>query len=355
MDDRIEKLADILTTHSVTIHRGSYVHLEYGIAAKPLALAIYKRILQKGGIPVVDVIVPDFERVFYEHASDEQLNSIPLTAKVKTTVDASIRIYAPENTRDLMHIKSSKIAARRKVTFPFKEEILKKRNWVLFYYPTLAMAQDADMSLEAFENFVFDACLIDWKREEQRQEVLKQVLDSGKQVRIVGDDTDITFSIDGRESIKCFGQRNMPDGEVFIAPVEDSTQGYVHYSFPTIYAGQEVDDIRLVFKDGKVIEATASKGQDLLRELIAMDAGSCKLGEFGIGTNEQIQRGVKQILFDEKIGFSIHLALGMAYREGNGQNESSLHWDMIKSLKENGAIYIDEKCIQKNGRWLIDL
>lgn len=355
MDDRIEKLAELLTNHSVSIKKGDYVHLQYGLVAKPLALAIYRRILLKGAVPVVDVIVADFERVFYENASDEVLSSEPLTAKVLTTVDCSIRIYAPENTRDLMHIDSTKIAARRKVTFPFKEEILKKRNWVLFYYPTLAMAQDADMSLEAFENFVFDACLIDWDLEEKRQEVLKQILDKGSKVRIVGEDTDISFSIEGRESIKCFGKRNMPDGEVFIAPVEDTTQGFIRYSFPTIYAGQEVDDIRLVFKDGKVVEASASKGEKLLKELIALDAGSCMLGEFGIGTNEQIKRGVRQILFDEKIGFSIHLALGMAYKEGNGQNESALHWDMIKSLKQNGAIYIDDLCIQKNGEWLIDL
>ena len=172
-------------------------------------------------------------------------------------------------------------------------------------------------------------------------------------MQIVGENTDIKFRIKGRQGIKCDGHRNMPDGEVFIAPVETSTSGYIQYSFPAIKNGVAVPDVRLEFKNGKVIKASASKNEEYLRQMIKTDKGACMLGEFGIGLNPEIKKFISNILFDEKINGTIHLALGMAYKEGNGKNKSALHWDMIKDLRTNGKIIIDGKVIQKDGKFLI--
>jgi aminopeptidase len=247
------------------------------------------------------------------------------------------------------------MADRRKVTKPISELILKKDNWVILEYPTNALAQDAEMSLEEYQDFVFDACNIDWSAIEKKQTKLKEVFDKGEEVHILGEDTDLTFSIKGRTANKCYGTRNMPDGEVFLAPVDDSANGHIKYTFPVIYMGKEVDGVKLWFENGKVIKATAEKNEEFLKEMIAMDEGASRLGEFGIGMNYNIQKFTKQILFDEKIGGTIHLALGMAYKEGGGVNESALHWDMIKDLRKGGKIILDGKTVQENGKFTFDL
>lgn len=352
VDPRIKRMAEILVNYSVNIKKGDKVALNFGVEASPLALECYKLILKKGAFPVAHASVPGFAYAYYKNASDEQLKTFPkLAFEEAKYVDWSIGLGAEYNTRELTNINPKKMAMRRKVTKKISDVFMKKDNWVIFEYPTNALAQDADMSLEEFEDFVYGACIQDWKKEEKRQTKLKRILDKGNEVRIVGPDTDIRFSIKGRQGIKCCGKRNMPDGEVFIGPVEDSTEGYISYSYPAIRGGREVDGIKLEFKKGKVVKATATKGEKFLKEMIATDKGSCKLGEFGIGTNFGIKRFVKQILFDEKIGGTIHLALGMAYPEGGGQNKSALHWDMIKDLRKGGAVYIDGKCIQKNGKF----
>jgi aminopeptidase len=230
---------------------------------------------------------------------------------------------------------------------------IKKNNWVICEFPTHSLAQDAEMSLEEFEDFCYAATNQDWKKESKKLDKLKKILDKGKLIRITGENTDLMFKIEERIAIKCDGHRNMPDGEVFIAPVENSTEGYIHYTYPAIYGGREVAGIFLRFHKGNVVEAKAEKGETFLKEMIKTDKGSCKLGEFGIGLNYNIKEFIKQILFDEKIGGTIHLALGMAYPEGGGKNKSALHWDMIKDLRRGGKIFIDGKLIQKNGKFLI--
>jgi len=317
-------------------------------------LACYKHVLKLGGIPVTKVTVPGFDYAYYDLAEEHQLKKDPLTDRLEADkADGWIRLVADENTRELATISPKKIAMRQKVLAPIMDIRIDKENWVLFYYPTKALAQDADMSEEEFKDFVFSSCLIDYEEQERKQTILKKYLDEGKQVRIVGKNTDLTFSIEGRQGILCVGKRNMPDGEAFIAPVEDSTEGYIAYSYATMKNGQEVSGIRLKFEKGKVVEAKADKGEEFLNEVIKMDPGACKFGEFGIGTNQRIKTSVKQILFDEKIEYTIHLALGRAYKEGNGQNESALHWDMIKDLRDGGRFEIDGKVIQENGKWLI--
>ncbi|MCB9358596.1 aminopeptidase [Candidatus Woesearchaeota archaeon] len=356
MDPRIKKLANILVNHSLKIKKDDIIDVNCGIEAKDLALEISRLILLKGAFPRVNCGLPGFAYTYFKNATNEQLSKKPeLRIYEAEKIAGTISIGTENNTKELSNIAPEKIALRRKATKPISDIVIKKDNWVICDMPTNAMAQDAEMSLEEFEDFVYSACLRDWKKEERIQTNLKKVLDKGKQVRIIGPNTDLTFSIEGRQGIKCFGKRNMPDGEVFIAPVEDTTEGYIHYDFPVCVYGKEIDNIKLEFKKGKVVKATASKNQDLLRKMIKIDPGACKLGEFGIGTNFGIKKFIKSILFDEKIGGTIHLALGMAYPEGGGQNKSALHWDMIKDLRKGGKFMIDGKVIQENGKFKIKM
>ena len=356
VDPRIKKLADILVNYSIKINKGDTIELGFGVEAKELALECYKLIIQKGAFAVVNPSVQGFSKAFYKYASDEQLKRFPKLAMEEVKYCAgSIGIGAEYNTREFTSVDPKKIAIRRKVTQPISDLHIKKDNWVICEFPTNALAQEAEMSLEEFEDFVYTACIQDWKKEEKRQKNLKRVLDKGNTVRIVGEGTDLTFSIKGRQASLCAGTRNIPDGEVFIAPVDDSAEGYIKYTFPAIYGGREVCGIFLRFHQGKVVEAKAEKGEEFLKEMIATDEGSCRLGEFGIGVNYNIKKFIKEILFDEKIGGTIHLALGMAYPEGGGKNKSALHWDMIKDLRKSGAVYIDGKCIERNGKFLIKL
>lgn len=352
VDSRIKRLADILVNYSIKVKKGDLIEVNFGINAKELALEVYKLILKKGAIPAIQVGVPGFTYNYYKYANKEQLKTFPKIAMYKAKLaDGAISIGAEINTKELTGIDPKNISLRRRTVKRIQDIEIETDNWVICQFPTNALAQDAEMSLDEFEDFVFDACLVDWRKESKKQDKLKKRLDKGKQVRITAEDTDLTFSIKGRQGIKCDGKRNMPDGEVFIAPVENSTEGYINFTYPAIYAGREVSEIYLQFHKGKVIKAEAEKGEKFLREILKTDKGSCRLGEFGIGVNYKIKQFIKQILFDEKIGGTVHFALGMAYPQGGGKNKSAIHWDMIKDLRRGGAIYIDGKCIQKNGKF----
>ncbi|MBS3151437.1 aminopeptidase [Candidatus Woesearchaeota archaeon] len=352
-DPRIKEVARILVEYSNEIKKNDKVVIEASPEAAPLVKEIYKICIQKGAYPRVNMGVPGLTKIYYDHASKEQLDHFPeLTMHEIEHSDAFFSIGAPSNTRELTNVDPKKIALRSKITKPISDGILEKR-WVVFYYPNNAQAQEADMSLEEFEDFVFSATIQDWKKISREQDKLKEILDKGKEVRVIGKNTDIMFSIKGRKAEKGDGKNNMPCGEVFIAPLEKTTQGHIEFSFPAIRVGREVDGIKLKFKDGKVIEASAVKGEKYLKECLEMDNGAKYLGEFGIGFNRNIQRFVKNILFDEKISGTIHLALGRAYKEGGGTNESALHWDMIKDLRQEGKVIVDGKTIQENGKFLI--
>ena len=353
-DPRVKNLADILVNYSIKIKKGDIIELSFGVDAKELALEVYKLILKKGAYPIVHAGVPGFAYAYYKNASKEQLSHFPKLGMIEAKMaNGCISIGAEYNTKELTKIDPKKISLRRKATRKVSNIIIKKNNWVICEFPTHSLAQDAEMSLEEFEDFCYAATNQDWKEESKRQDKLKKILDKGKQVRITGEDTDLTFSIEERQGIKCDGHRNMPDGEVFIAPVGNSTEGYIHYTYPVIYGGREVSGVFLRFHKGRVVESKAEKGEKFLKQMIKTDKGSCKIGEFGIGVNYNIKNFIKQILFDEKIGGTIHLALGMAYPEGGGINKSALHWDMIKDLRRGGKIFVDGKLIQRNGKFLI--
>jgi aminopeptidase len=356
IDDRTKKLADILVNQSIVVKKGDIIKISFGIEAKELILEIYRLLIKKGALPRLEPVVPGFAYAFYKNASDEQLKSFPKIAMFEArNIQGSISIGGNYNSREFSNIDPRKVALRSRVIRKISNVILKKDNWVGCEWPTYSLAQDAEMSLEEFEEFFFNATNQDWVAEGIRQEKIKQILDRGKNVRIIGEETDLRFSIDGRTASKADGKRNMPDGEVFVAPQELSAKGYIYYNYPTIKDSIEVDGVRLRFEKGKVVEYSATKNAQYLKAMINIDKGARYIGEFGIGTNYRIPKFIKNVLFDEKIGGTIHLALGMAYKEGGGKNESSLHWDMIKDLRRGGEIWVDDFLLQKNGKFTIKL
>lgn len=355
-DPRIEKLADILVNYSVAVQKGERIMINGGILARPLIEEVVKKVAQAGGEPIVRIHLETANYLYLKYGSEEVLSRVDeVYLDTVKKCQGLISISAPENTKYMSDIETEKLKWRGKATMPVSEYVMGGNvRWVGCNYPTPALAQDAEMSLEQYEEFVYGATNINWAENSKYQDQIKEVFDAGKVVRLIGPDTDLTFSIEGRPGIKCDGYHNMPDGEVFYAPVENSANGYITYDFPAIRQGKEVDGIRLEFKDGKVVNASAKKNEEFLLSILDSDEGARYLGEFGIGVNYGIQQFTKDILFDEKIGGTIHLALGRAYGESGGTNVSAIHWDMIKDLRNGGKILLDGKVIAENGKFVFD-
>lgn len=357
-DVRIKKLAGILVRYSIGAKSGEKISVSSTTLAEPLVAAIHDELLGCGAWPFVQLTPQDALRSFLTHGKDHHFDeSHPIQKAVAQAVDGSIRIEASNNTRALSDVDPKRQARMAISSKPVREVLLKKK-WVLTLFPTEAHAQDAGMSLSAFEDFVYAATFADrkdpvacWKKIAAQQAKLIAKLKGAKTVRIVGPETDLTMSIKGRTFINSCGHHNMPCGELFTGPVEDSAEGHIRYDFPVFHAGREISGIRLVFRKGLVVEASAEKNEKFLLSQLDMDPGARRLGELGIGTNFGIDRFIGNILFDEKIGGTIHLALGASYPETGGRNVSALHWDMIKDLRKGGALYIDGKMVQSNGKF----
>jgi len=264
-------------------------------------------------------------------------------------------ISATENTQNFASVPVSGMVKRQKVFRPIINRRVDHTRWVVTRYPTNGLAQDAKMSLEAFENFYFRACNIDWPDFAKKITRLCRVINQAKDVVIKASDTDLRFSLKGMRAVKCEGLRNMPDGEVYTAPVKDSIEGYITYNCPSFYHGKEFSGVRFEFKNGKIVDARCSTGSNNeLNKILDSDKGARYIGEFSFGLNKNITVPMKNILFDEKIVGSIHLTPGNAYKGGadNG-NRSSVHWDLVKILKGDGEVYLDGKLIQKNGKFVV--
>ncbi|MCR4334907.1 MAG: aminopeptidase [archaeon] len=352
MDERIKKSAEILVNHSARVKKGELVQIMGSTLTEPLALEIYKQVLQKGGQPILRLAPEKAGKIFYDYAKKHQLDYYPKhEEELSKKTAAFIYLGGDENTRHLSNVNPDKMSHRMKIMNPIRDIRLTKK-WVIFEYPTNALAQEADMSLDEFEDFVYGAVIQDWSKQKNFQEKVIKRIGKSKVMHVKSPDTDITMNVDGRKWMLSYGRFNMPSGEVFTSPIESSVEGYIKYDFPGIYSGKEVTGIELEFENGKVKKATATKNESLLKKLIAMDKGSDKLGELGIGTNFGIQKFVKNILFDEKIGGTCHLALGDSFKDAKGTNKSALHWDMIKDLRKGGFIKADNKIIQKNGKFI---
>ncbi|MFC1925434.1 aminopeptidase [Chloroflexota bacterium] len=365
-DLRIEKLADLLVNYSVTVKKGDKVAIQGASIAEPLLKAVYTSVLQAGGHPFLTMSPQGIEDIYYRYASDEQFRHVPPPAKlVMDTYDVRISILGESNTRELSNVDPAKIVmhqqARSEIMKTFLERAAKgELRWTVAPFPTSACAQDAEMSLSEYEDFVYSACLGDindpigyWQRFSAWQQKIADWLQGKNQVHVTAPETDLRFSITGRTFVNCDGHENVPDGEVFTGPVEDSMEGQVYFSYPSIENGREVSGIRLWFEKGRVVKATAEKNEDFLLKTLDTDEGARRVGEFAIGTSRGINRFTKQILFDEKIDGSFHLALGASYPETGGKNESAIHWDMICDMRQGGEVTVDEELIYRDGRFLI--
>jgi aminopeptidase len=364
-DPRVEKLARLLVEYSLDVRKGQHVVLAGGAEAAPLLREAYRAALRRGAHVETQIGIDGLDEIFYKEASDEQLDWISPIAEFRTEkIDAALRVRSETNTRANTNCDPKKMARHAKATRPLSKRFMERSAagelaWVLTQWPTNASAQDALMSLEEYEDFVLTAGHLDdddpvatWKAISKAQQALTEKLNATKEIRVVAEDTDLTFSCEGRTWINCDGRLNFPDGEIFTGPVEKSVNGHVRFSFPAVRQSREVVDAFLEFKDGKVVKAEAAREQEYLREMVAMDAGSCYLGESAIGTNYNIRQYTRNTLFDEKIGGTVHLALGAAYPETGSENDSGLHWDMVCDMRSGGKIYADGELIQENGVFL---
>jgi len=367
MDIRVEKLADLLVNYSIGVKAGDRVVIEGNTVSEPLVKALYASVLQAGGHPLLMMQPSGAEEIFYKYASDEQLQHVPEPSRlIVETYDARIFAWGIDNTKALTSVDPAKTvlhsrARRGLMKTSMQREASGELRWVVALYPSNATAQDAEMSLAEYEDFVYGACLGDindpvgyWRRFSARQQKIVDWLDGKKRVHVTAPETDLTLSVAGRKFINCDGRNNMPDGEVFTGPVEDSMQGHVCFSYPAIYNDREVTGVRLWFEKGKVVKASAEKNEPFLLQTLDTDEGSRYVGEFAIGTNEGITRFTRQILFDEKINGSFHMALGAGFPETGSCNESGIHWDMVCDLRRGGEITVDGELLYKDGRFVID-
>jgi aminopeptidase len=351
-DIRCEKLAAVLLNHSLKVKSGENLVIRSNYNGKPLVDEVYKQAVKAGLNVFTHVLINEHSKFFMENATEEQFeNANKFLEAAYDLADAFVVIEAPDNVKHLSKVDSDRNMRNNKAGSPLIKRITDKR-WVMTNFPTHSFAQEADMSLEEYENMLFDATLVDYQQMDKAMDKIIEIFDKAETVRIVGKDTDLTFSIKNRKGIKCSGENNIPDGEVFYAPITDSANGHIYYEFPAIKYGVQVDGIKLEFKDGKVVKATAEKNEEFLNKMLDTDAGARFIGEFGIGLNYGIQKFIKNILFDEKIGGTIHLAVGNAYENSGGENRSMVHWDMIKELRVDGEIYVDGRLVQQNGTFI---
>lgn len=354
-DPRVVDMAKVLVDYSTRIKKGDRVLIAAaGFEAAPLVKELYALCLQRGAEYVeYSFNLPEIDRQFYNLASKKQLSIFPQhKLDFYKTLTAYIGISAGENSMVNATSNQQSMVTYQKLTRPLVDQRVRHTKWVVTRFPTQGAAQEARMSLDEYEDYLFAACCVDWAAESRKMEKLKKLMDKTNQVRLTGPDTDLQFSIKGLQSIKCDGRFNIPDGEVFTAPVRDSVQGHITYNCPTIYQGKEFNNIRLEFKDGKIVNATAGAMTDALNTILDTDDGARYIGEFALGVNPNIRIPMRNILFDEKISGSIHFTPGQAYDEADNGNSSAVHWDMVR-LMQDGEIWFDGRLIQKGGRFIL--
>ncbi|NOS99276.1 MAG: aminopeptidase [Phycisphaerales bacterium] len=367
-DQRLERLARVLVDYSMAVKRGDVVGIRMSPLAEPLVLALYRSVLGAGGHPVVRMAPEECAESLAKSGTARQLAYLfPPDLVEIDELDCYVTAWGSRNSRSMSNVDPDAQAAISKARRPLFDAILKrigqsgprKLRWVGTQFPCHSAAQDAEMSLSEYADFVFGAGHLDrrdpvgeWKRMGIAQQRVADHLNKARELRYVTEQgTDIRFGIHGRNWINCDGKNNFPDGEVFTGPIESATEGEVRFNFPAVFQGREITDVRLKFRGGKVVDADAAKGRDFLYKMMDQDAGGRILGEVAMGTNYSIQKFTRNTLFDEKIGGTVHMALGASLPRSGGKNKSALHWDMVLDLRRGGRIEADGKVISKNGRF----
>ncbi len=365
LDARTESLARILVNYSAEIRPGDRVLIEATTAAEPLAQALYCQTLIAGGHPHLQLELPDQDALLYEFASDAQLDFVPPLRKLAyETFKSRFRVHSLVNPRGLSSVDATRLARRQKALAGLIQTQMQRGahenfRWVTTLFPTNGYAAEAGMSLPEYEDFVYRACHADeadpvayWNSVRAEQAKMIERIHGHHQITLRGPNVDLALSIKDRIFLNSCGKHNMPDGEIFTGPVEDSVQGWVKFTYPALYQGSAVEGIELTFDGGRVQKATAQSNESYLLEMLNADAGARYLGEFAIGTNFEISRFTGNILFDEKIGGTFHMALGNGYPETGSENKSAIHWDMICDMRTAAEIAVDGDVIYRNGRFV---
>jgi len=357
-DPRVDAYAKLLVERCLDVKPGMQVLIRTTPQAAPAVFALERELARKGATPILRIgfVMWPTNPAWASEAPEELLAELSHLDKFACdSMDARITMDAPENTRDGSDLSPERFQLAKKAeNYFYRRSMSSEIPWVSCAYPTEALAQAAGLSLAQFENVLYGACLIDWDAEGERMQRFADAFDAAEQVRIVGGGTDLTLSLAGRHGEVDKGHTNMPGGEFFYSPLEDSAEGVIEFlEFPSSYQGHEFAGIRLEFRAGAVVEASATKNESTLYDLLDRDEGSRRIGELGIGCNPGLTRPMNHVLFDEKIDGTIHLALGRSYEKVGGTNVSSIHWDIVKDLRTEGRIELDRRAVQENGRWLI--
>ncbi len=365
-DPRLQKMARVLAEYSLELRRGDLFLIQSGDLAAPLVREVFYEALLAGAHPYLKVTLDGLAEILYKNAGDEQLAYISELQKLEVErISAALTILGTHNTRNLSGVDPRRMALQKKAGMPLTRKLLERiaagdLRWCATQFPTQAAAQDANMSLGQYEDFLFSACGVNeedpvrhWRNLGRQQEEYVQFLSKAKSIRVQGADVDLQFSVEGRRWINCAGRENFPDGEIFTAPVEESMQGYIRFSYPANYQGREVEDVRLTFEKGQVVKAEAAHGLDFLRAMLESDDGAPYVGEFAFGTNPGITTYTRNTLFDEKISGTMHLALGASLPESGGKNQSGIHWDLVCDLRSEGEVQADGETFYRKGSFLI--
>lgn len=352
---KLQKLADIIINYSVALQKGEKLLIRgYGFEGYPLIKELYREAVQKGARKVdVRFSVGELGRIFYDHATAYQLAYRDrIDEKVAETYDAMIQIVADENPYELSNVPVSKIQTVQKASKPLSD-ILHKKRWLLFYYPARAYAQTAKKSQETWEDFVLDSCIRDWKKEEQVQKRFIELMKKIDEVHVTGNETDLKLSVKGQAWRTCCGRCNLPDGEIFTSPRLISVSGVIRFNVPTRYQSKDFEWVKLWFEKGVVVKEEASHHTEDVTAILDADQGGRRVGEFAFGLNKTINEPTRMILYDEKMGNSLHMALGKCYDDAPNGNDSTIHWDMILRFDWAGAgIFFDGVKVYEKKKWV---
>lgn len=365
-DSRIVKLAQLLVHYSLELKKGDYMLLEAHDLAAPLIREVFREATKVGAYVDTNIFLPGIADIFYNEASIEQLQFVSPYMKFKSeNYNAFLMIYGQYNFKELTRVPSERIQtlaqATREINLKMMQRMADRNNlrWCGTLFPSHGGAQEAEMSTEEYEDFVYESGKLNlkepalaWKELSRSQQKLCDFLLYKKSIHILSENTDLKFDIGGRKWINCDGKENFPDGEIYTCPHVKSVEGHIKFSYPVILLGKEIDGIYLEFCEGKVVTSHAEKGEDFLNSLLNIDEGSRYVGEFGIGTNYNIESFTRNILFDEKIGGTIHIAIGNAFLEAGGDNISGVHVDMVCDMRISGEIYADGELVYKHGRFI---
>jgi aminopeptidase len=366
VDDRLGRMAQVLVRYSLNVRPGNLVAVQGGGEAIALLREVYREILRAGGHPELKIEMEEAREIYLKEANEDQLNFVsPVTQLITERFDCLLYVDAETNTRRLSRVDPKRAAKLRKAydavdTLWSQRAAQGSMHWCYTQFPTNAYAQNANMSLEDYWEFVCNACMLNepdpvarWQTMAAQQQALVAWLSGRKEVHILGEDTDLTLSIEGRPFLTCDGHVNLPDGEIYCGPIENSAQGTIRFTLPTSYDGHAVDDIRLRFEEGQAVEAHAASSEEYLLSMLNIDEGARRIGEFAFGMNYGIREATRNILYDEKIGGTLHLALGRSYPESGGLNVSALHWDMVCDLRQQGEVWVDGELFLKDGTFVL--